>query len=503
MSTSLRARLLAASLVLVAFGLLAADIATYTSLRSFLHRRLDNQLLAAEANAAKAIRLPAIEAQGDLGQLGDVVPGVFVQYLNARNQPLVTVNAQSADATRPLIPDDIRGRTGRFLTVPSVVRPGPEYRLHAVAFPRGGVLIVGLPLSDTTDTLHRLLLIEVFVTLVVLAGAAGLGVWVVRLGLRPLEEIETTAASITEGDMSRRVANDDVRTEVGRVGRALNTMLDAIHHAFARQQRSEEAARASEERMRQFVADASHELRTPVAAVRAYAELYRRGADTRPEDLARLLARIEQEAARMGVLVDDLLLLTRLDEGRPLEQAPVDVGAVAADAVEAAKAVEPDRPVELTVEGSVEVSGDRDRLRQVVDNLLANVRSHTPKGAPASVRVRVDGASAVLEVADHGPGLSSDEASRVFERFYRADPGRSRDRGGAGLGLPIVAAIVAAHGGSTTAGGRWDGRPGAVFRVELPVLEGTDGGDGGDGGDGAASQPAHSPFSDPSTTMTP
>jgi two-component system OmpR family sensor kinase len=218
------------------------------------------------------------------------------------------------------------------------------------------------------------------------------------------------------------------------------------------------------------VADASHELRTPVAAVRAYAELYRMGAEKHPEDLGRVLGRIEQEAIRMGVLVDDLLLLARLDEGRPLERTAVDLGAVAADAVAAARALDPARVYSLEVEGSVEVWGDRGRLRQVIDNLLANVRSHTPPGEPVDVSVRTTGARAVVEVADRGPGLPNGDAAHVFERFYRADPSRARDSGGAGLGLSIVAAIAGAHGGKASASDREGG--GSVFRIELPVLDG-------------------------------
>jgi two-component system OmpR family sensor kinase len=199
--------------------------------------------------------------------------------------------------------------------------------------------------------------------------------------------------------------------------------------------------------------------------------------------LARLLSRIEEEAARMGVLVDDLLLLTRLDEGRPLARGQVDMGAVAADAVEAARVVEPDRVIGLSVDGSVEVAGDRDRLRQVVDNLLANVRSHTPSGAPADVRVWIEDGAAVVEVSDSGPGLRDDEASVVFQRFYRSDAGRSRDSGGAGLGLSIVGAIVSAHGGSVSARARSGG--GAVFRVELPLLADGALGDDGSNDDGS------------------
>jgi two-component system OmpR family sensor kinase len=255
-------------------------------------------------------------------------------------------------------------------------------------------------------------------------------------------------------------------------------MLGQIEAAFAERQ-------ASEARLRRFVADASHELRTPLAAVRAYAELFRGGADAHPEDLPRLLRRIEDEAARMGGLVDDLLLLTRLDQGRPLERRPVDLGVVVTEAVEAARAVEPQRPLKLQLSGAgpVEVLGDHDRLRQVVDNLLANVRAHTPPRAPACVRVWSDprAETGIVEVADRGPGLNEEQAERVFERFYRADSSRSRsdDAGGTGLGLSIVAAIAAAHGGQATV--RSSLGEGAVFRLELPLPAEATAEDGQDG----------------------
>jgi two-component system OmpR family sensor kinase len=357
------------------------------------------------------------------------------------------------------------------LTLPSSQTEGSDFRVRVSPLFGGGAVVVALSLHDTSGTLHRLFTIEFFATIVVIALAGGVGLWLVRLGLRPLVDIEGTAAKIAGGDMSHRVDNADDRTEVGRLGRSLNVMLDQIDTAFEERQASERAARSSEQRVRQFVADASHELRTPVASVRAYAELYRRGADQHPEDLARLLSRIEEEAARMGVLVDDLLLLTRLDEGRPLERLPVDLGAVAADAVAAARAVDATREVGLDIVGSVEVLGDRVRLRQVVDNLLANVRAHTPPGAPADVGVRADNGSAWLAVADRGPGIDPDEAPHVFERFFRGDPGRSRDSGGAGLGLSIVSAIATAHGGEASVAERPGG--GSIFRLRLPLLDGS------------------------------
>jgi two-component system OmpR family sensor kinase len=286
----------------------------------------------------------------------------------------------------------------------------------------------------------------------VLAALAALGLWVVRLGLRPLREIELTAEAITAGDLSRRIEHPDPRTEVGRVGSALNAMLDRIE--------------ASDRRLRRFIADASHELRTPLAAVRAYAELFERGASSRPEDLRRSMSGITRESERMSLLVDDLLLLARLDEGRPLERKPVDLAELVGEAVDAARVVEPDRPIDVTVEPAT-VTGDEARLRQVLDNLFANARSHTPPGTAVSVELhRVDG-RARLSLADHGSGLTEDEATRVFERFYRADTSRSRASGGVGLGLSIVAAVTEAHGGTAevapTPGG------GATFVVTLPL----------------------------------
>lgn len=483
---SLRARLVAAMLALVACGLLAADIATYSSLKSFLISRVDSQLDGAHRSVERAVFGPGRRVTDSLRQIGEVVPGVYVQVRDTNNETLVTVEGRGRDdpESAPKLPDNILSLSltptpgagaatvpvARLMTVPAAEQGGPRYRVSVSALPDGGALVVGLPLRDTAATLHRLFLIEVLVTLLVFAAAAGVGLWLVRLGLRPLVAIEGTAARITAGDLQQRVENADPRSEVGRLGQTLNVMLDRIDVAFTEQQASEAAARASEQRVRQFVADASHELRTPVAAVRAYAELYRMGAKSRPQDLARVLSRIELEAARMGVLVDDLLLLTRLDEGRPLEQAPVDLGGVAAEAVAAARVVEPDRPLSIDVDGSVEVLGDRDRLRQVIDNLLANVRSHTPAEAPADVRVFTNESWAIVEVADRGPGLDPAAAAHVFERFYRADPSRARDSGGSGLGLSIVAAIAHAHGGGAQVTQRDGG--GAIFRIRIPLLTG-------------------------------
>jgi len=360
------------------------------------------------------------------------------------------------------------GEPRRYLTVGSATAGGPRFRVRASALPDGGQLVLALPLTETTDTLHRLLVVELAVTGGALVAAAAVGWWLVRVGLRPLADVEATAAAIAEGELDRRVPGDTATTEVGRLARALNVMLGRIQDAFAARDATEAELRVSDERLRRFVADASHELRTPLAAVAAFAELFERGADERPDDLARVMTGIRSETGRMGHLLEDLLLLARLDEGRPLEREPVDLTGLAAEAVETASAVGPEWPVQLDADGPVTVVGDPARLRQVLDNLLSNVRSHTPPGTTARVRVTGGPEEAVVEVTDNGPGLSEDEAARVFERFYRADPSRSRQFGGAGLGLGIVAAIVAAHGGQVSA----EGTPGhgATFTVRLPVL---------------------------------
>jgi two-component system OmpR family sensor kinase len=451
---SLRARLLLGVVLLAALGLVAADLATYGSLRSFLVSRTDTTLQDEHT---------AFEPGG-----GDrTPPGVWIEE-RAANGRTVVLRLQMTPGFRvgatppaPVLPQTIHvpaqpneglDRVSYF-TVGSR-NSGGQYRIRAAVEQDlgGAMLITAESLQDVDSTLHRLLLVELLVTLAVLAALALLGLWIVRLGLRPLREIEVTAAAITAGDLSRRVEHSDSRTEVGRVGNALNTMLDRIE--------------ASDQRLRRFIADASHELRTPLAAVRAYAELFERGAATRPEDLRRSMLGITRESERMTLLVDDLLLLARLDEGRPLERKPVDLAQLVGEGVDAARVVEPERPIELAVE-PLTVTGDEARLRQVLDNLLANARSHTPSGTPVSVALERVGDSARLSVADHGPGLTEEQAARVFERFYRADTSRARASGGVGLGLAIVAAVTEAHGGTAAAEPTPGG--GATFVITLPL----------------------------------
>jgi two-component system OmpR family sensor kinase len=455
---SLRARLVLGVLVLGAAGLLAADAFTYTSLRSFLLDRVDKTLDADHQGAEHAG--PGGFDRGGTGS-------DFVQIRSSTGQVLFTSEVPHFPGTEapspPKLPAEISvpaepSGTGpdrvSYFTVPS--QSGDErYRVRASIDPHSSnLLIIATTLSGVDSTLHRLFLIELFVSLAVLAAIAVLGLWIVRLGLRPLRAIEQTADQIAGGDLSHRVERAEPYTEVGRLGLVLNSMLDRIEE--------------SDRRLRRFVADASHELRTPLAAVRAYAELFERGADKRPDDLARAMSGISRESERMSELVDDLLLLARLDEGQPLEREPVELAGLAAEAVETARAVDPAHPIDLDAQ-EARVLGDRARLRRVLDNLLGNVRSHTPAGTAAHVRVSALDGHAVIEVADEGPGLPAGEADHLFRRFYRADASRSRDSGGVGLGLSIVAAIAQAHDGSVSAGAAPTG--GAVFRITLPLLE--------------------------------
>lgn len=462
---SLRARLVLGVIVLAAVGLAAANVATYTSLRSFLFDRADQTLDESRLGIARVFAAGGCPP-ADARPLPGARPADFVQIRSLEGEVVCTTQAPLFSGGTPSPPRlpatlDVSTNEARYFTV-DAEDGGDRYRARAVVDPRGNaVVIAATSLADIDATLRRLLLIELLVTAVALAGLAALGLWVVRIGLRPLDAIGTTAAAIAGGDLSRRVERAEPHTEVGRLGLALNAMLAQIESAF-------KAREASERRLRRFVADASHELRTPLAGVRGYAELFERGADRRPEDLARSMAGITREAERMSLLVDDLLLLARLDEGRSLDRAPVDLEQIVREAVETARTVEPGRPIELATENVV-VLGDRNRLRQVIDNLLGNVRAHTPQGAAVAVRVaRADGL-ALVEVADSGPGLNEEEGERVFERFYRGDSSRSRASGGVGLGLSIVAAVTEAHGGRASASSKRG--EGATFQVILPLAD--------------------------------
>jgi two-component system, OmpR family, sensor kinase len=478
--TPLQVKLIVAVLALVAVALAVIGLASVAALDGYLVGRLDDQLQLVAGGSARE-RPPGFDGPGP--HRGPPSP-YLVQYRLADGRlDEQDENPLEEGRPPPRVPDDpawFEANTGGTATVPAT---GGGGRWRVAVEPRrdgsGGSVVVAASLDGIDATIRQLRLVDLGVSLVVLAVLAGAGAAVVRASLRPLVEIEQTARAIAAGDLTRRVPDRDPRTEVGRLGRALNTMLAQIESAFGARAASEASARRSEDRMRRFVADASHELRTPLTTIRGFAELYRQGAARDPAELDRLMRRIEDQAARMGLLVEDLLLLARLDQQRPLDRQPVDLLALAAEAVNDARALALDRRIELVLGGAADgdqgralvVLGDDRRLRQVLANLVGNAFTHTPAGSP--VEVRVGGASldgrpgAAVEVVDHGPGLTPEQAERVFERFYRADPARSPADGGTGLGLSIVAALVAVHGGTVEV----DSVPGrgARFRVVLPL----------------------------------
>jgi two-component system OmpR family sensor kinase len=459
---SLRARLLfGMALVAVVLGVVTVSITRSTEDR--LVAQVDEQL----GRAAPQFRGPGPGEGNPTGPpsslyVADVDPttGQFeTEYLPATTRS----SASPPDLTAQQVLDHSDG-------VPWTVKAkGSDLRYRAVVRSegRGGeVRLYALPLEDVDATVSRLITIQALAAAAIAAVLGLVTFWVLRLGVRPIRRMTHTALAIGQGDLSQRIPESDPRTEAGELGVALNEMLARIEEAFDERTRSEG-------RLRQFVADASHELRTPVTTIRGYAELYRMGGLTTDEQVSEAMRRTEQEATRMGQLVADLLDLARMDQGRPLQRAPLDLSTLAADAAADARAVEPARPIELDAPEPVEVLGDEPLLRQIIANLLGNVRVHTPPDAPVAVRVRRAVDRAVLEVADQGPGMAPEVAARAFERFFRADPSRSRQHGGSGLGLAIVASTVAAHGGTVAI----DSEPGrgTTVRVELPLGPGPGG----------------------------
>ncbi|MDA0184000.1 HAMP domain-containing histidine kinase [Solirubrobacter phytolaccae] len=464
MIASLRGRLVAGVLALAAVGMLLVGGITYTTQRSFQLDRVDQQL----ASAVPALQHEFMERNGGSsknpyrgGRRGAPPPGggapsdTFGQLRNASGTVVDSEFLGPDDSGEsPELPADIA--LGDATTVET---PQGDYRVLAQRFGDNAVTVAAIPLSATNQALDRLLLVLSLVIGGVLALVGAFAWVVVRIGLLPLDRMGHTAAAIAGGDLSHRVEMTDPRTEVGRLGTALNRMLDRLEDAFA-------AREASQERLRRFIADASHELRTPLVSIRGYAELYRMGAARSDEDVAKAMRRIEDESARMGVLVEDLLTLARLDEVRPAPHVPVDLAVLASDAVDDARVTAPDRTITLEADHGW-VTGDADQLRQVFANLLRNALVHTPSGTPIEVSVERHEETVALEVRDHGRGLPGQDPGALFERFWRAEAGRERGKGGAGLGLAIVAGIVDAHGGTVSAANAPGG--GAAFQVRLPA----------------------------------
>jgi two-component system, OmpR family, sensor kinase len=540
--TPLRVKMITAVLALVVIALALISFTSRAVYGGYLQRQADAQLSSYYNQVEQRI-----QAGSNVSRFGILESGLEqVWLLNSDGQQLTYPGGQpviQAPSAPPQVPTSqgwLNANAGKVATLTG--QSGARWLVitqEDSLGPTPVILVVGYNEGNITQQIGYLTDIDLLVSGVVIVILAVVGVAVVRASLRPLADIEHTAATIAAGDLSERVPDRDPRTEVGRLGRSLNVMLGQIETAFGDRTRSEEAARQSEQRMRQFLADASHELRTPLTAIRGFAEYYRQrggvaelpAGQARPAlggggpelspgpgseaplthaDLDRIMQRVEQEASRMGVLVDDMLLLARLDQQRPLEQHTVDMLTLVADAVHDARVVAPDRSINLTVGSGAAllVIGDEARLRQVIGNLMNNALSHTPDGTPIEVRVRlgtldewraaVAGAdrgtahgigrvpaaagtnppaaasrgapgfpAVVFEIADQGPGLTPAQAEHVFERFYRVDRARTRNSGGAGLGLSIVAALVAAHGGTV-----WVESPpgsGAIFRVAIPL----------------------------------
>ncbi|MBP7630755.1 MAG: HAMP domain-containing histidine kinase [Acidimicrobiales bacterium] len=388
--------------------------------------------------------------------------------LIAADGTLLACSTPIYDEARPRLPDDLAGAEGERLFTTASIDVGGNWRVlvtDADSGPRGGpsdqvgaVVVLAVPTRGVDQSISQLVRIELAAA-VALLGALAAGAWVIlRRGLHPLEEMATTAAGITAGDLSQRVEPANDHTEVGQLGLALNTMLDGLEGAFQERE-------ATEQRLRRFLADASHELRTPLTSIQGFAELFRLGATNEQVDLPVILRRIEQESGRMKVLVEDLLLLARLDETRTIDSVPVDVSVLAADACTDAVAVSPGRQVTLDAPTPAVVMGDAPHLRQAIANLVTNAVKHTPDGSPIEVSTRVLGDRVRVGVRDHGPGLDPATLDHVFDRFWQADAARVGT--GAGLGLAIVAGIAEAHHGTASAANAVDG--GAIFTLDLPA----------------------------------
>jgi two-component system, OmpR family, sensor kinase len=523
--TSLRTKLITGLLALVIVAVAAISVSSVWVLRSYLTSQEDSQLQQVfsfvNSQGLTAVPGEAYQVRGIL--VGVQQPGT---PLSASGQQggLPGYGGRSQPQSLPAVPTSqlwAIANNGKLVTVPAqsgpntwrVITEPVQYQVTTGAGSTEqvtGTLIVGADLGNINATIGRLTATALIIAVIIVCILALAIVAVVRASLRPLVEIEETAGEIADGHLNRRVPERDPRTEIGSLGRSLNTMLSQIETSFHAQEESEAAAHQSEERMRRFIADASHELRTPLASIRGFAEYYRqRGglvqrtgeqnadqsrmvpAETNgqaaaahaeggltPEDLDRIMYRVEAEAARMGLLVEDLLLLARLDQQRPLARRPVDLLSLAADAVHDARLMAPTRTIELSVQPGAAflVIGDEARLRQVIGNLMSNALIHTPDGTPIQVsvssgvldpRTKDPTQAVILDLTDHGPGMTQEQKRRVFERFYRADQARNRSTGGSGLGLAIVNALVTAQGGITSV--RSSPGKGATFRIALPL----------------------------------
>ncbi len=468
---SVRARLVTGTLLLILIGLTVAALITYRLVESALVDDLDEKLVESQVDVLRELageepRFPSGPGRGRLNFFIAVTPGTYGE-LRAPNDEIVGQVSSPVDGVEippPALDQhiEIGRRVSKFVNV-SGTDGGPSYRAYIHSFEGGGMVIVARPLTDVNHTLDRLLVIEFGVGVGVLAIAGLLSLFVVRIGLRPLNRVVATADAIADGDLTQRVPISNPKTEVGHLGSAFNAMVESIEESVRRRE-------ASELKLRAFMSDASHELRTPLTSLRGYSEMLGRG-DLNAEDREVARRRLQEAADRMSGLVDDTLMLARLDEGPEPSTERLDLSELSKGAVDDALAADPLHPIEAGIEESIHVHGNSDRLARVLSNLLRNFQIHTADGTSGGIRLRRDGETAVIEVWDRGPGLSPDSREHIFERFYRVDKSRARERGGSGLGLAIAATIVNSHGGTITVQGNPGG--GALFRVVLPFAEGS------------------------------
>ena len=478
---SLRNRLLLATVVVAAIGIGASDFAANAELRGFLIRQVDSQLSSvAGGTVSRLVRAgiaPNPDTQSDTTQsatpefhpvspLSGVPTATSVTLLDPTGVMLGQLggeigNAGSHATFTGMTLAEVAATKGKPFTL-DTDHPRTSTRAIAFVLPSNlGSVIISVSLNSVERTLHELSWLFLLISIAVILLIGLVSRWLITLSLKPLLEVEVIAAAIADGDLSARLPELQPSTEVGRLTKSLNTMLARIEESFAQKN-------ASESKLRRFVADASHELRTPLTAIRGFAELHRQGAVTGELQVKELVGRIEKESIRMGSLVEDLLLLARMDEARPHALEPVDLTHLIEECVASARAAGPEHPITVEVPADLYVLGDNKRIHQALGNLLANARTHTLPGTTIFVRATSSDSEVSVAVEDCGPGLSIGDQSRIFERFFRVDPSRARHAGeGSGLGLSIVDAVMKAQGGSVTV--RSELGKGASFTLHFPI----------------------------------
>jgi two-component system OmpR family sensor kinase len=476
---SLLNRLTLGVVLLSAMGFLASDVAAQTLMRSYLTQQMDSELLSVAGGSVPRVERAGIarEARGyQSGDEGDEDDAPAVPLQSVPTSVSLTLigpagiilgqiggDLNSTEITsylQSITPEQVIERANQPFTIEA---PQSDFRVIAQRLPTGlGIVVVAQSFEDIDRTLLRLQGLFILIGLVMILFIALASRKVITVGLRPLATVEATAERIAEGDLTARLPDLKPNTEVGRLVNTLNTMLGRIEESFS-------ARVESESKLRRFVADASHELRTPITAIRGFAELHRQGAVTGEEKTKELIGRIESESMRMGSLVEDLLLLARLDQSRQMKSEPVNLSKLVLDAVESARAAGPNHPVNFNKsDDEIYALGDNDRIHQVVANLLANARTHTPVGTKIDVSVIQSEDGVRIRIADNGPGLSEKDQAQIFERFYRADPSRVRTDGeGTGLGLSIVEAVMRAHAGQVSVESELG--KGATFELFFPL----------------------------------